>query len=412
MNFHKNEVGMMKKLTFIFIIVFVIRVFAQESTRFMVVGDPHNYSPSANFEQSIFYEIVLAALEEDVDFVFFAGDLVIRGFSDYAPIDSVLKDWRFVLDTLSAHNIRVFACRGNNDFNKQSWDSLFSGEYALPQNGPKNEKNITYALAYNNILFLALDQYTLSHRINQTWLDSILILSDKKQIFVAGHEPAFKVLHSDCVAAYPEERDQFWESLLAAGVKIYFSGHDHFYDHALIDDGDGNPNNDIHQVIVGTASSLHSNAEYDGDNGRWSPDSLFHARENGYVLVEVSGEQVQMIWKHRTDPNVYEDGGDSYIFLLTSIQKVAMANYFSLFQNYPNPFNPSTAIEFSLPKSEFVELKVYDILGKKISTLISEKLNQGNHTFIFDGKNLASGIYYYQLVAGDFKKVKKMILLH
>ena len=80
-------------------------------------------------------------------------------------------------------------------------------------------------------------------------------------------------------------------------------------------------------------------------------------------------------------------------------------------QNYPNPFNPSTNIEFSIPKSEYIELKVYNIVGEEISTLVSKKLNPGNHMYTFDGKNLASGIYYYQLVAGDFREVKKMILL-
>ncbi len=84
---------------------------------------------------------------------------------------------------------------------------------------------------------------------------------------------------------------------------------------------------------------------------------------------------------------------------------------FALGQNYPNPFNPSTTIEFSLPKSEFIELKVYNILGNEVSTIVSKKINQGNHTYTFDGKNLASGVYYYQLVAGNFREVKKMILL-
>ena len=82
-----------------------------------------------------------------------------------------------------------------------------------------------------------------------------------------------------------------------------------------------------------------------------------------------------------------------------------------LYQNYPNPFNPATTIQFSLPRSEFVELKVYNILGKKISTLVSKKLNQGNHTYTFDGRNLASGIYYYQVVTGESMEVKKMILI-
>jgi hypothetical protein len=91
--------------------------------------------------------------------------------------------------------------------------------------------------------------------------------------------------------------------------------------------------------------------------------------------------------------------------------QVHIASTFTLKQNYPNPFNPSTTIEFTLPKSEYVELRVYNILGKEVSTLVSNKLNQGNHTYQFDGKNLASGIYYYQLTAGDYREVKKMILL-
>jgi hypothetical protein len=84
---------------------------------------------------------------------------------------------------------------------------------------------------------------------------------------------------------------------------------------------------------------------------------------------------------------------------------------FFLNQSYPNPFNPSTTIEFTLPKSELVELKIYNILGKEVSTLVSNILKQGNHTYTFDGNNLASGIYYYQLVAGEYREVKKMILL-
>jgi aminopeptidase N len=88
-----------------------------------------------------------------------------------------------------------------------------------------------------------------------------------------------------------------------------------------------------------------------------------------------------------------------------------IAKKFTLSQNYPNPFNPSTTIKFTLPKSEFVEIKVYNILGKEMATLVSNKLNSGNHTYTFDGKNLASGVYYYQIVAGDYREVKKMVLI-
>jgi len=86
-------------------------------------------------------------------------------------------------------------------------------------------------------------------------------------------------------------------------------------------------------------------------------------------------------------------------------------NIFSLSQNYPNPFNPITNIEFQIPYSEFVTLRIYNLLGKEVATLVSNKLKSGNHTYHFDGRNLASGVYYYQLVAGEFQDVKKMILL-
>ena len=102
---------------------------------------------------------------------------------------------------------------------------------------------------------------------------------------------------------------------------------------------------------------------------------------------------------------------DALVGVKETAHTLTLPNEFNLSQNYPNPFNPSTTIEFSLPKSEYIELKVYNILGKEVSTLVSKKLNQGNHTYQFDGKNLASGVYYYQLVAGDYREVKKMILL-
>ena len=82
-----------------------------------------------------------------------------------------------------------------------------------------------------------------------------------------------------------------------------------------------------------------------------------------------------------------------------------------LHQNYPNPFNPSTTIEFQIPNSGFVTLKIYNILGKTVKTLVSKKLNSGSHTYQFDGSNLASGVYYYQLVASNYIEVKKMLLL-
>ncbi|MCI0514228.1 T9SS type A sorting domain-containing protein [candidate division KSB1 bacterium] len=79
--------------------------------------------------------------------------------------------------------------------------------------------------------------------------------------------------------------------------------------------------------------------------------------------------------------------------------------------NYPNPFNPSTTIEFSLPTSNHVVLKVYDVLGKEILTLVDETLAAGQHQVHFDARHLASGVYFYKIQAGDFTRMKKMVLM-
>jgi L-ascorbate metabolism protein UlaG (beta-lactamase superfamily) len=84
---------------------------------------------------------------------------------------------------------------------------------------------------------------------------------------------------------------------------------------------------------------------------------------------------------------------------------------FRLDQNYPNPFNPSTRIDFTLPTSLFVTLKIYNVLGKEVGTLISENLQAGNHSRIWNAVNMPSGIYYYKLQAGKYTETKKLVLL-
>ena len=80
-------------------------------------------------------------------------------------------------------------------------------------------------------------------------------------------------------------------------------------------------------------------------------------------------------------------------------------------QNFPNPFNPSTTIQFSIPEQTFVTLEVFNTLGEKVSTLVSEELNAGIYKFEWNAKRLPSGIYFYTLNAGSFTQIKKMILL-
>lgn len=84
---------------------------------------------------------------------------------------------------------------------------------------------------------------------------------------------------------------------------------------------------------------------------------------------------------------------------------------YSLSQNYPNPFNPVTKIDFAISKNEFVTIKIYDLLGKEIMTLVSENLKSGNYSYSFNASNLTSGVYFYKINAGNFSDTKKMVLL-
>ena len=84
---------------------------------------------------------------------------------------------------------------------------------------------------------------------------------------------------------------------------------------------------------------------------------------------------------------------------------------FYLKQNFPNPFNPVTKISFGILKSGFVNLKVYDALGREVSDLVNENLKTGNYEVTFRGDNLASGMYFYKLSVNDFVETKRMMLI-
>ncbi len=88
-----------------------------------------------------------------------------------------------------------------------------------------------------------------------------------------------------------------------------------------------------------------------------------------------------------------------------------LPDQFTLAQNYPNPFNPTTTIKFSIPEASVVTLKIYNILGEEVKTLIDEFKEIGNHSVQFNASQLSSGIYFYRLKAGSFIETKKMILL-
>jgi hypothetical protein len=112
------------------------------------------------------------------------------------------------------------------------------------------------------------------------------------------------------------------------------------------------------------------------------------------------------------DTNPTEIFVAAYIFSPTAIgDETELPTSFSLEQNYPNPFNPSTRISYTIAQSGLVTLKVYDVLGKEVASLVDEMKEAGSYTADFNASNLANGAYFYKLQAGNFSQVKSMMLL-
>jgi len=286
----------------------------EEQWSFVIVGDSRGGDNGVN--TAILSEIVKEIVAQKAEFVLFPGDLV-NGSPDQEILQSQLMTWQNTMQPAYDAGVAIYPVRGNHEFQgvllTTAWDNVFSGKYSLPTNGPAGEIGLTYAVSHKNVFVVALDQYIERNRINQEWLDTQLAKNTKPHVFAFGHEPAFKVHHSDCLDDYPAARDAFWASLRNSGCIAYACGHDHFLNRAIIDDGDGDCENDVCQYVVGTGGApLYScAAKYDGNNGEYSVQPSFHAEKHGYILVEVKPSQVRMTWFERDDtsgeylPNAY-----------------------------------------------------------------------------------------------------------
>jgi len=176
--------------------------------------------------------------------------------------------------------------------------------------------------------------------------------------------------------------------------------------------------------IVVWAEGLDSSAQYaqkidSNGNKLWNENliSTNYSTDETKVMTDLNDGAI-IIW--RIDPpwgGIYAQQISKYGNLGEVITTVIgennniNASSFYLAQNYPNPFNPITKIQYAIGNRQFVSLKVYDILGRQVATLVNEEKSAGNYIIEFNAEELSSGIYFYQLSSGDFKDAKKLILL-
>jgi hypothetical protein len=146
---------------------------------------------------------------------------------------------------------------------------------------------------------------------------------------------------------------------------------------------------------------------YGPDTYQWGPyEGLFNIPADSYPIEN----EIKFTSAARSVQMIMIEGGNNYI---SSINKTDsdMPRTCNLFQNYPNPFNPSTVICYQLPASILVTLKVYDVLGREVKTLVNERQNAGKHSVQFNAFGLSSGMYFYKIEAGTYRDTKKLLLL-
>ena len=306
--------------------VMVSTTFAETSWKFIVTGDSRaklDIDPTG-VNTVILGELVDEIVNNGVELVLFSGDLVQGVHPDPSvSLQTQLSNWREIMQPVYDANIPVYPCRGNHEVmvigssaSAIAWRKVFP---ELPDNGPAggeyvtHEEYMTYSVTHKNAFIVALDQYVTSNRVNQDWLSDQLAGNTKPHIFVFGHEPAFQVKHDDCLDDFPVARNTFWASVIDAGGRVYFCSHDHFYNHAQVDDGDDDPNNDVHQYVIGTAGAKFKvdpwDWTYPGLNNPYTPINRFHAeRKYGYVLVEVDRCDVILTWMERDTEDLNIDG--------------------------------------------------------------------------------------------------------
>ncbi len=157
------------------------------------------------------------------------------------------------------------------------------------------------------------------------------------------------------------------------------------------------------------------------NGGAWTPDgskivvagSINHVR--GLYAIATDGSRGKALLPGTAGVTVDFVGNvtGNITIPLTDVDEKnrALPTQYKLEQNYPNPFNPATTIEYELPSSAHVQLRVYDLLGREVTTLVNEVQTAGYHSVVFDASKLASGVYFYSLEAGKFTQTRRMLLI-
>lgn len=158
-------------------------------------------------------------------------------------------------------------------------------------------------------------------------------------------------------------------------------------------------------ICIGHGFSQEINRSVIANGGVTSTNANFSVSATiGQPIIGISGNNANQI-----QAGFWSGIGEMVTGIESETEQIP--GEFDLYQNYPNPFNPVTTIRFALPEKAAVALKVFDLLGRQVTTLVDEEMPAGVHKVIFDASALPTGVYFYRIRAGSFTEIKKLTLL-
>jgi hypothetical protein len=356
------------------------------SIKFLAYGDTRSYPDKHN---SVAGQILSTILDEEQfqSIVIVVGDLVNNGNSS--------SDWDNQFFNPSYTNIKTLlaivpyqTAMGNHEGSGQLFIQYFPYPFVA---------NRYWSFDYGPAHFVVVDQYTNYDPGSQqlAWIESDLASTTKQWKFIYFHEPGWSAGgghgNNTAVQNYIQPLCEQY------GVAIVFAGHNHYYARAEV--------NDVQHITTGGGGApLHY------PEPGW-PHVITSTRAYHFCGIEIDSTKLTC--------KVIKTGSsviDSFTIDLSVVDIDLQKNNtstkkFELYPAFPNPFNSSTIIGYSLPNASDVQIEIYNILGKRLVTLLSAKKQAGYHTADFDGSTLSSGVYLYRIQAGEFTEVKKMVLM-
>ena len=318
--------------TFLFILLSALTCEANSANAvwtFVVMGDTRDKTTNTMTGVSPdLPKMAEAIAQEHPDFVIHTGDLT-NGYytTEDSPIHGKFKEmfhnWKIAIrpiyDYQNKKGIPIYIVRGNHEDGKFITDAklkkAYEEEFArfMPQNGPENEKGLTYSFLHKGAKYFALDGYydkeamVIRGYVNQPWLNGGFARDKRRFTFVFSHTPAYRVgdYHESPfpdLYSHPKQRDILWQSMKKAGVIAYFCGHIHFYCRGTVDGieqvvvGDGGADTvDYHLKNVDPALQVHYPA------GNMDASDV----ETGYLVIKVDERAgkvtgIQKIWSNKT----------------------------------------------------------------------------------------------------------------